>query len=47
LSQVSGDQALVDAAREDVRAARAANAKGAPDAVMFSPRFRAFFAQSR
>ena len=47
LAQVGGDQSLVDAAREDVRAARAANAKAAPDAVMFSPRFRAFFAQSR
>jgi hypothetical protein len=47
LAQVGGDQSLVDAAREDVKAARAANGKAAPDVTMFSPRFRAFFAQSR
>jgi hypothetical protein len=48
LSLVGGDQSLVDAAREDIKAARAANARAAaPDATMFSPRFRTFFAQSR
>jgi hypothetical protein len=47
LSLVGGDQSLVDAAREDIKAARAANAKAAPDATMFSPRFRTFFSQSR
>ncbi len=47
LSQVGGDDSLAEAARDDIRAARAANAKGSPDATMFSPRFRNFFAQSR
>ena len=47
LAQVGGDQSLVEGARDDVRAARAANAKATPDATMFSPRFRAFFAQNR
>ena len=47
LALVGGDQSLVDGARDDIKAARAANAKATPDATMFSPRFRTFFAQSR
>lgn len=47
LAQVGGDATLAEAAREDIKSARAANAKGNPDATMFSPRFRAFFAQNR
>lgn len=41
------DQALAEAAREDLRAARAAHPGLKPGERAFSPRFRAFFAQTR
>jgi hypothetical protein len=42
-----GDAAALDLARRDVRAARAANAALTPDEVLFSPRFRNFWRDSR
>jgi hypothetical protein len=42
-----GDETQREAARRDVRSARAANANLAPDEAMFSPRFRAFWRESR
>lgn len=45
-SEGGGEAALEDARRE-VRAARAAQAGLTPDAVLFSPRFRAFWQQTR
>jgi tetratricopeptide (TPR) repeat protein len=42
-----GDEAQREAARRDVHSARAANANLAPDEAMFSPRFRAFWRESR
>ena len=39
LSQLNGDQGLLDAARADARAAKQLNASASPDAVLFSPRF--------
>ncbi len=44
---VEGDDSRFDAAREDVRAARRALATLSPDAVLFSPRFRSFWQQTR
>lgn len=41
------DLALAEAAREDVRAARAAQQSLTPPAKAFSPRFRAFYSQTR
>lgn len=41
------DLALADAAREDVRAARAAQQSLTPPTKAFSPRFRAFYSQTR
>jgi hypothetical protein len=43
LSEISGDKDLLDGARADARAARALDAKTAPDGALFSPRFRAFY----
>lgn len=47
LSQLSGDQGLLDAARADARAAKQLNASASPDAVLFSPRFVAFYRETR
>ncbi len=44
---VEGDDSRFDAAREDVRAARRALATLSPDAMLFSPRFRSFWQQTR
>lgn len=42
-----GDEAQREAARADVRAARAASASLSPDETLFSPRFRAFWKETR
>jgi hypothetical protein len=42
-----GDEVGLEQARQDVRAARAANANLTPDETLFSPRFRAFWRQTR
>lgn len=42
-----GDAAQLEQARRDVRAARSANASLAPDEAAFSPRFRAFWRETR
>jgi len=47
LAQVDGDKQMLALARDDARAARAIDAKIAPDEILFSPKFRAFYAQSR
>ncbi|MGH8121490.1 MAG: hypothetical protein ACREPT_01825 [Rudaea sp.] len=47
LAQVNGDQTLLDGARADARAAHALNAGASPDPVLFSPRFRHFYAENR
>lgn len=46
LGEISGDKDLIESARADARAARALDARRAPDATLFSPRFRAFFRES-
>lgn len=46
-AEIDGDAQTLDAARADVRAVRALDARLAPDAAMFSPRFRAFFAATK
>lgn len=47
LAQLAGNEAQLDPARADVRAARAASSALAPDETLFSPRFRAFFGATR
>ncbi len=47
LAQLNGDQAQLDTARADARSAHAINAAAAPDPVLFSPRFRSFYAENR
>jgi len=42
-----GDQAQLEAARADARQAHALNAGASPDAVLFSPHFRSFYAENR
>lgn len=42
-----GDDGQLNPARADVRAARAANGALAPDEMLFSPRFRAFWSATR
>ena len=42
-----GDQSQLDGARADARQAHALNANAAPDAVLFSPHFRTFYAENR
>jgi hypothetical protein len=42
-----GDASLLEKARRDVRAARAASTALEPDEVVFSPRFRSFWRESR
>ena len=46
LANTGGEANLLDAARADVRAARALDARTQPDAATFAPRFRAFYAQT-
>ena len=46
-AQLDGDEKLLAAARSDAVAARALDARTAPDAAAFSPRFRAFYAAAR
>jgi len=43
LARLSGNDEDLGAARQDVRAARALDDHASPDAIMFSPTFRAFF----
>ena len=45
-SGLSGDKALLAAARADAHAAHQLDASGVPDAAVFSPKFRAFYAAS-
>lgn len=48
LAQLAGeDAAQLEQARRDVRAARSANAALSPDETAFSPRFRAFWRETR
>jgi hypothetical protein len=47
LAQISNDNAELDGARADARAARALDGRTTPDAALFSPRFRTFFLESR
>jgi hypothetical protein len=47
LVSTGGDASLLDAARADVRAARALDARTQPDTATFAPRFRAFYAQTQ
>ena len=47
LAQISNDNAELDGARADARAARALDGRTTPDAALFSPRFRTFFVESR
>jgi len=47
LSRIQVDDALLKSAQADVTAARALDARTAPDAALFSPDFRAFFQEGR
>ena len=47
LAQISGDQGMLDSARSDARAAKTLNAGAALDSVLFSPRFRDFYRETR
>lgn len=48
LAELAGsDSKLLDQARQDVLAARKANASLSPDETLFSPRFRTFWKQAR
>jgi hypothetical protein len=47
LAQLGGDQSLLESARADARAAKTLNAGATPDAVLFSPRFRDFYKETR
>jgi len=47
LAQLAGDEAALEDARRDVRAARAAQGALAPDQVLFSPKFRDFYQRTR
>lgn len=47
LGQLNGDQGLIDSARADARAAKALYPGTAPDSVLFSPRFLAFYRETR
>jgi len=45
-ARMAGDDALLQSARTDAAAARALDARAAPDAVLFSPAFREFYGES-
>jgi len=47
LAQVGNDNAELDGARADARAARALDGRVTPDAALFSPRFRTFYQDSK
>jgi hypothetical protein len=47
LAEIGSDNAELDGARADARAARALDGRASPDAALFSPRFRTFFLESR
>ena len=47
VAAIDGGESPSDAIGRDIRAARAANASLQPDAVLFSPRFRALWQQTR
>lgn len=47
LAEQNGDQGILDDARRDVRAARAAQASLAPDRAAFSPKFVQFWSSTR
>ena len=47
LAELDGDKKLLAAARSDARAAKAIDAAAVPDSAVFSPKFRAFYAESR
>jgi hypothetical protein len=47
LGEISNDNGELDGARADARAARALDGRATPDAALFSPRFRAFFLETR
>jgi len=46
LAEIGSDNAELDGARADARAARALDGRASPDAALFSPRFRTFFLES-
>ena len=46
-AELDGNAELLDAARTSARAVRALDPKLTPDAAMFSPRFRAFYAATK
>ncbi|HZP65354.1 MAG TPA: hypothetical protein VFB32_03530 [Rudaea sp.] len=46
-SRLSGDEEMLKGARADVLAARQLDGRTLPDATLFSPAFRAFFAENR
>ena len=47
LAEIGSDNAELDGARADARAARALDGRASPDAALFSPRFRTFFLENR
>jgi len=47
LAQIDGDKELLAAARADAKAAQALDLRAEPDAALFSPKFRAFYSDSR
>ena len=47
LAQINGDKMLLAAARADAHSAQVLDAKAAPDEALYSPKFRAFYAQAR
>lgn|GEM_PF-916828 len=47
LAQLNNDQGLLESARADARAAKTLNGGAALDAVVFSPRFREFYKETR
>jgi len=46
-AELDGDAQALEAARADVRAVRALDARLVPDSVLFSPRFRVFYGATR
>jgi hypothetical protein len=47
LAKLAADDAMLNGARADVRAAHALDGNAMPDATLFSPAFRAFYQESR
>ncbi|MCI1710626.1 MAG: hypothetical protein LKM32_03785 [Chiayiivirga sp.] len=46
-AEIADDERVRESARQDIRAARQANAALSPDEILFSPRFRAFWRATR